>query len=137
MPSMPQIAVGVHTLLYGFLMPQHVIDPVALLKGPFNVKGDISPVAAHCTAVIGMLGCFMALLCAGSLIQGDAKMRRLVLTCLLLVQPVGWYIQVAFPFNDPPPAFPSDMPWPLNMLTLALCVLGLAFPESESKGKQA
>jgi hypothetical protein len=36
------------------------MHPHALLAGPFEVKDEITPIAAHCCGVIGAVGWFVA-----------------------------------------------------------------------------
>ena len=43
-----------------------------------------------------------------------------------------------YPFNDPAPVFPSEMPWPVIGLQVAFIAIGIVMNEDDDmKGKQA
>ena len=120
-------------------MPQHILTPQQLLKDVFQVKPDVktgnfNAAAIHCTAVIGMMGCALALIFGYALYFGDAKLRRAIITIWPVVQPTAWYILKTFPLNEgePGPAFPFEMPWPVDIIIPALCVLALIFPGKDN-----
>ena len=48
-------ACAILAVMHAGISFSHLKDPVESLKG-FDVKGEISPIAAHCCAVIGSTG---------------------------------------------------------------------------------
>ena len=110
-------------LMYTAIGASHLKDPHASLRD-FGVEGDISPIAAHCCAIIGASAIPLAamLLYAAS---APAAVRSSLVMCFALTIPPGILVQLWYPFNDPAPVFPADMPYPVIILQVVLAVLAL------------
>lgn len=101
----------------------HLKDPHGSLKD-FGVQGEISPIAAHCCAIIGATSVPVAamLLFAAT---AAADVRAKLIMCYLLTIPPGILVQVWYPFNSPAPEPPADMPYPIIILQVVLGLVAL------------
>ena len=69
-------------------------------------------------------------------ISAPSKVRSMLLLCMAVQMPFGALIQVWYPFNDPAPAFPSEMPWPVIGLQISMAAIGVLMNEDDDmKGK--
>ena len=117
-------------------MRRHLKDPYESLKG-FDVKGPISPIAAHCTAVIGATS-FPIIFMMIYAIFATASVRRVLALCYCTTIPPAILCQIWYPFNDPAPVFPMEMPYPLLMVMIVCGLTAALFPGSDPvvKGKK-
>jgi len=88
-------------------------------------------VAEHCTAVIGAMGTAIAIMGWFSIFKGDKVFRQGWLTAMFATQFINCYIHKTYPMNTPTPTPPFEMPWPVIMLTMALCIVALVVGEAE------
>ena len=126
-----KVCCGVLAAMNLFVAVQHLMDPVK----SFEVKGPISPVAAHCCAVIGASS-FPVIFMLTYAIFATASVRRILAMCYCSTLPFATWIQFAYPFNDPPPKFPGDMPFPLLILMVVAGLSAVVFAGSDEKPKK-
>ena len=94
-------------------------------------------VAAHCCAVIGAVGCFVAATLWYAVFTNTAN-RKFVLFAMVALQPINSYIQITWPFNDPPPEpMKLEMPWPMIVLPTVTCLVALFVGEADEKSHDA
>ena len=110
-------------LMYTAIGASHLKDPHASLRD-FGVEGDISPIAAHCCAIIGASAIPLAAMMFYAA-SAPAAVRSSLVMCFALTIPPGILVQLWYPFNDPAPVFPADMPYPVIILQVVLAVLAL------------
>lgn len=65
--------------------------------------------------------------------------RQFALSAMLAIQtPIAVYIQITWPFNDPPPdPMKMEMPWPMVVLPGVTCLAALLVGEADAKSHDA
>ena len=130
-----KVSLGLLGAMNLFVAIQHIKDPVASLTEAFEVKGPISPIAAHCCAVIGASS-FPVVAMLFYAISAPASVRRVLAMCYCTTLPFAAIVQVWYPFNDPPPKFPTDMPYPLLAIMVVCGLCGVIFAGSDDPPKK-
>lgn len=132
MSTVSKAMCGLLAAMYFMIGLSHLKDPEGSLRD-FGVKGEISPIAKHCCAIIGS-----SALPIGSMllyaITASADVRTALVLCFMTTIIPGCLVQVWYPFNNPPPSFPSEMPYPVIGLQIVLGVLAIV---TNSTGKKA
>lgn len=114
-----------------------VTDHRSLRRVRLLARGAPPAVAAHCCAVIGAVGCFVAATMWYAVFTTKAN-RQFTLGAMLALQPINAYIQVTWPFNDPPPdPMKMEMPWPMVVLPAVTCLVALLVGEADAKSHDA
>jgi hypothetical protein len=133
MSNISKGACGLIAAMYVMIGFSHLSDPEASLRD-FGVKGDISPIAKHCCAIIGSTGVAMAAVMVYA-ISAPASVRTALLWCFLTSIIPGTLVQVWYPFNDPPPKPPLEMPYPVIALQVVLGLVGIMTNGKDEKSK--
>ena len=113
----------------------HLKDPYSSLTDVFEVKGPISPIAAHCCAIIGASS-FPVVAMLIYAIFAPASVRRILALCYCTTLPPAGIVQIWYPFNDPAPKFPTDMPYPLFMIMIVCGLCAAIFAGIDEKPKK-
>lgn len=133
MSTVSKVMCGLLAAMYFMIGLSHLKDPEGSLRD-FGVKGTISPIAKHCCAIIGS-----SALPIGSMllyaITASADVRTALVLCFMTTIIPGCLVQVWYPFNDPPPAFPSEMPYPVIFIQVLFGVLAIVTNGSADKVK--
>ena len=127
-------ACGLIALMYLAISISHLKDPEASLRD-FGVQGDISPIAVHCCAIIGATACPIIAMMVYA-IGASAAVRGALLMCFMTTIIPGILVQIWYPFNDPAPTFPGEMPYPVLILQVALGLAGIAMNADDPKTKE-
>lgn len=133
-PIISKVCLGVLAAMNLMVSIQHLANPVSSLKDAFEVKGEISPIAAHCCAVIGASTIPVVAMLVYA-IFAPASVRRVLALCYCTMLPPAGLVQVWYPFNTPAPKFPTDMPYPLFIIMIVCGLCGAIFAGSDEKPK--
>ena len=134
MSIVSKVSCGLLALMNMMVAINHLKDPVESLKG-FGVVGPISPIAAHCCAIIG--ACSVPVICMLLYsIVAPANVRKTLTLCYLTSIPPSIAVQMWYPFNDPAPRFPMDMPYPLLLVMIVLGGAAYMLDADDAKGKK-
>ena len=134
MAIISKISCGLLALMNMMVAINHLKDPIESLKG-FGVVGPISPVAAHCCAIIGSSSFPVVGMLLYS-IFAPANVRKTLTLCYLSSIPPSIAVQMWYPFNDPAPRFPMDMPYPLLVFMIVLGGASYMLDSDAPKGKK-
>ena len=130
----PKIACALLALMNIAVSVQHLKDPEESLRG-FGVQGPISPIAKHCCAIIGS-STFPTIAMLIYAITASAAVRKNLVMCYLTTIPPAILVQLWYPFNDPAPALPMEMPYPLLVFMIVLGVAAYLMDSDEGEKKK-
>ena len=112
----------------------HIKDPEASLRD-FGVVGPISPIAKHCCAIIGTSGVSTTLMMLYAA-TAAASVRSALVVCYLVSMVASFLPQIWYPFNDPAPKFPTDMPYPLLLVFGLVGIVAVALNADDAPAKK-
>ena len=134
MSTVSKACCGLLALVNLLVCFNHLKDPEASLRD-FGVVGPISPIAKHCCAIIGstaMTSVAMLLYAA----TAPAAVRSALLVCYLVSTVFAILPQLWYPFNDPAPKFPMEMPYPLIIIFGIVGVVGIVLNADDAPAKK-
>ena len=134
MSTISKISCGLLALMNIMVSFDHLKDPVESLKG-FGVIGAISPIAAHCCAIIGASNVTVICMLLYAMVA-PSNVRKTLMLCFLSSVPPCIAVQMWYPFNDPAPKFPTEMPYPILIFMVVVGVAGYMLDSDAPKGKK-